>query len=244
MNEEKQSKIKKENGITPIRLVLVVGLYALLLAGGAGFINNSRWTSTYMVAGLIAMVMATAVIAVVLRIAYKKGSLSIVLKIGLIAMVVMTVLANMSFLNVGYFVPHNTTTIHNRYYSVALEASAKLQEYLTEKTVYMDDENEYLMQDVNTASGIEISAIASFRSSAKQILPLQHQSGNLNTAQTEYLVEQKSEYELVDQSYKRVYSMYFFFDVKDAEQVIFLMGQNSTLFFITPQLYSQVRELK
>ncbi|MEX1308303.1 MAG: hypothetical protein AB1Z19_07235 [Eubacteriales bacterium] len=230
--------------LSPTRIILASVLYLLLLAGTYTYavmtLNAQKWG----LIGVAAILVATIMIIIAVVVLKKKNRLNRVLKPILILSALGVVLFNAYLLNSSYFVPHQTTTVLNRYFPVSLETSVKLQEYLTDKTLLVDPSVNYFDRDYDELSPIANSHNASVRSSVKEIKTLEEPYGFVKGDALEYLKSRTDEYEMIDWNYYREINAYFFYDILDSDEVVVIWGRQMSTFFITPEILAELREMQ
>ncbi len=240
--DNKRKKSNDKTGLTPARWILAGALFLFLLAGTYTYVfytlNSAKWAML----GVLALLAVTAVIAAIVMILKKKAKLNKALKWVLLSAALGAVLFNAYLLNSSYFVPHNTTTVFNRYFPVSLETSVKLQEYLAGKTLILDPTVTYFDREDDQLSAIAHSYMASVKSSVKSIQTLEEPYGFLTDDDLAFLKAKTDEYEMVSWDYYREINAYFFYNVMDSDDVIVLWGRQMCMFFMTPETFAELKE--
>jgi hypothetical protein len=232
-----------KTGLSPVRWILAGALFLFLLAGTYTYVfftlNSAKWA----VLGVLTVLAATAVIAVVVLVLKNKSKLNKAMKWVIFAAALGVVLFNAYLLNSSYFVPHQTTTVFNRYFPESLETSVKLQEYLEGKTLYLDPTVTYFDRSDDQLSAIAHSYMASVKSSVIAIKTLEDPYGFLDDDDVAFLKAKTSEYEMVSWDNYREINAYFFYDVMDSDDVIVLWGRQMSMFFMTPETFTELKEM-
>ncbi len=241
---EKQKKdpimIWKQVGALLALLLMLPGVYF----AGIRYIGSQKIA----VAALIAAGLAIAAVVSISLILKQKEKRNAFLKAVLLILVIGLALVNLGTLISPYFIAHNTTTIENRYYPDSLAYMALLQKFTQDKTVWVDEGNDYLDPDSIKDTATDFSNRAAVHYACAGIKTLTPSPGELTADQetwlksldvgyTEFII--KYDKGLIEDREEAAY-VYAGFDASEYSDIVFLWSKSGSAYWVPMVVYEQM----
>jgi len=237
-NKKKGKQINKH----VLKSIYILVIFALIVSGA--FFFGRKVTESTMLGIAVAIVLAVLLISlfivgIILR---RKGKQTHYLKIVILILVIGFICINGVFLITSYFIPHQTTSIFNRYYPYSLIQPYYLERYIEGKAVLVDESNCFLNQEDYTA--IDHVNVAAFFSSAESVGVLEESFGKLTQEQVDLLLTDNADFNILDNSYNRGEVMFFdqWSQMDSFDTIVYLEDLNNNFYFMPYDTFEWLKQ--
>ena len=242
MEKQKRDPLKiwKIAGASAALLLMLPGVYF----AGIRYIGSQKIA----VAALIAAGLAIAAVVSISLILKQNEKRNGFLKAVLLILVIGLALVNLGTLISPYFIAHNTTTIENRYYPDSLAYMALLQKCTQDKTVWVDEGNDYLDPDSVKDTATDFSNRAAVHYACAEIKTLTPSPGELTAGQEDWLISLDVGYTefiikydkgLIEDREEAAY-VYAAFDASEYSDIVFLWSKSGSAYWVPMAVYNQM----